>query len=267
MQTQSELSRLKFSANLSLLFRELAPLDRIEAAALAGFDAVEWQFPYDLPLQELIARCKDNGVACNHINTPMGEAGMFGLAAQPGFEDSFAGALDLTLQYATALGCLTVHCMSGVIAPSNLFRAKDTFLRNMERAGKLAKSADVTLCIEPINTRDRPGYFVSRSDEIAVLLEEIDCSHVKMLFDFYHIQIMEGDLFNRLDRHWNMTGHIQIASVPTRHEPDRGEFDCLNILRELQRRGWRGYIGAEYTPAGATLDGLSWLRNAKALAL
>ena len=257
-------ARLRFSANLSLLFKELEPLERIEAAARAGFDGVEWQFPFDLPRAELYSRCKNNGVTCNHINTPMGEAGMFGLAAQPGFEDAFARALDLALEYATALGCLTIHCMSGVVAPAVRAKARHTFLHNMERAGKLAQSAGVTLCLEPINTRDRPGYFISHSDETALLLDEIDNSHVKLLFDFYHIQIMEGDLFARLEKHWNRIGHIQIASVPKRNEPDCGEFDCFNIFTELQRRGWQGFIGAEYTPAGATLDGLGWLNKAKA---
>ncbi|MBM3606846.1 MAG: TIM barrel protein [Alphaproteobacteria bacterium] len=255
----------RFSANLSMLFTELDPLQRIGAAAGAGFDAVEWQFPYDLDMRELKARCDEHGVAFNHINTPAGGGKTSGLAAQPGREDEFFRALDLTLDYARHLGCLTVHCMPGVVAQEDRARARNTFLRNMEKAAEMAASASVLLCIEPINSRDRPDFFVSRSDEIAQLLVQIGHPHVRMLFDFYHIQIMEGDLFKRLERHWEWIGHIQIASVPSRHEPDRGELDLGNVCAEIMRRGWRGYIGAEYNPAGRTQDGLGWLRAAKAV--
>ena len=255
------MSALRFSANISMLFGEYEPLERIGAAARAGFQAVEFLFPYDIEPSEIRARLSDHGVALNHLNTKPGNPGEAGLAALPGREDEFAGHIDLALDYAVKLGALTIHCMAGVVAPEIRGRAKQTFLRNMESASANAAGTGVTLVIEPINRHDRADFFVTRSDEIVELLGELGRDNVKLLFDFYHIQIMEGDLTRRLQRHWLHIGHFQFAGAPLRHEPDQGEVNFVPLFREIVARDWPGYIGAEYRPAGRTEDGLGWLKT------
>ncbi|HEY8579877.1 MAG TPA: TIM barrel protein [Beijerinckiaceae bacterium] len=254
---------LRFSANISMLFQELPFLERIAAAARAGFDAVECHFPYDTPPGEVVARLRDSGLVMNGINTPPGDLGTFGLAAQPGAEAAFARALDDALAYAQAVGAQTIHCMSGVTPPERRAAARDVFLGNMARAAPLARAAGVTLLLEPINRYDRPDYFISRSDEAADLLRTIDDSAVKMMFDVYHVQIMEGDVLRRMERFWPLIGHFQFASVPERAEPDLGELRMSAIFEAIARGGWDGFVGAEYRPRGATLDGLGWLADAR----
>ncbi len=257
----TSLQPLRFAANISMLFGEYEPLDRIDAAARAGFSAVEFLFPYEHGVADIKARLADCNIALNHLNTRPGNSGEFGLAAQPGREAEFARVFDQALDYASRLGALTIHCMSGVVLPQERSRAKDTFLRNMESASRKAQGTGVTLVVEPINQYDRANFFVQTSDEIVGLLQEIDKPNVKLLFDFYHIQIMEGDLTRRLGCHWDYIGHFQFASVPLRQEPDLGEVNLKPLLWEIQRRGWGGYLGAEYRPAGRTEDGLSWMKT------
>jgi len=252
-------ARTRFSANVSMMFGEYEPLDRINAAARAGFEAVEFLFPYEFSVADIRARLSDNNIVLNHLNTRPGET--FGLAAQPGKEDEFARVFDQALDYATRLGALTIHCMSGVVAPQDRTRAKDTFLCNMRSASAKAQGTGVTLVIEPINIHDRDNFFVQRSDDVVAVLKELACPNVKLLFDFYHIQIMEGDLTRRLDRHWDHIGHFQFASVPLRHEPDTGEINLKPLFAEIVKRGWSGFLGAEYRPAGRTEDGLGWLQS------
>lgn len=254
---------LRFSANISMLFAELPFLDRIAAAAEAGFDAVECHFPYDHPSGEAAARLREAGVPMNGINTRPGDPGLFGLAAQPGREAQFAQALEEALAYAQAVGATTIHCMSGVVSRDARPAARETFLRNMRRASERARGTGVTLLVEPINVHDRPGYFVSRSDEVAELLTTLACDNVKMMFDIYHVQIMEGDLIRRLARHWPLIGHIQFASVPGRREPDEGEIAYAALFDEIAARGWNGFVAAEYNPRGATAHGLGWLAKAR----
>ena len=252
-------SKLRFSANISMLFGEHAPLERIGAAARGGFAAVEFLFPYEFTPTDIKARLEGEGMALNHLNTVPGDT--FGLAAQDGCEDRFARAFDQALDYATRLGALTIHCMSGVVAPEARGAAKDVFLRNMDAASRKAEGTGVTLVVEPINRWDRADFFVSRSDEVVELLLELARPNVKLLFDFYHIQISEGDLTRRLDRHWPHIGHFQFAGVPARNEPDIGETNLKPLFAEIARRGWSGYLGAEYRPAGRTEDGLAWLKT------
>ena len=252
----------QLSANVSLLFGEHPFLERFGAAAKAGFSAVECQFPYDYPASELALRLRDNGLVMNGVNTPLERSlpNAFGFAAAPGEQARFRAGFDIALDYARVLGAQTIHCMSGVTAPHLAEQARGTFLENMVWASAGARSIGAALLIEPLNSRDRPGYFVSRSDEIIELLAELDCDNVKLLFDVYHIQIMEGDLLARLGRHWPNIGHVQLASVPDRHEPDEGEVRVEAILQELCRLGHKGFVGAEYNPRGATSAGLGWAR-------
>ena len=200
----------------------------------------------------------------NGVNTPPGGPGEFGLAAMPGREGEFVRAMELALRYAQALGAGTIHVMSGCPPHDAAGQAREVFLRNLERASDMAAGSGVSLLVEPINVRDRPGYFVSRSDEVAVLLRELGRENVKMMLDLYHVQIMEGDLLTRLDRHWPLIGHIQFASVQRRAEPDEGEIAWGAIFEAIAERGWQGYVAAEYRPRGATLDGLAWLAAARA---
>ena len=243
-----------------MLFAEHPFPDRIDAAAAAGFRAVECQFPYSVAASELAARLAATGLPMNSINTPLGDLsrGEFGFAALTGREAAFREGFEKALAYAARLGVGTIHCMSGVPDPDKRTAARATFLDNLRWAAPLARAAGVELVIEPLNSRDRPGYFVSRSDDVVDLLAELGEPNVKLLFDVYHLQIMEGDIFRRMERHWPHIGHVQIASVPSRREPDEGELACPAILAELARRGWDRFVGAEYNPRGRTEDGLGW---------
>jgi hydroxypyruvate isomerase len=254
-------ARFRYSANISMMFAELPFLDRIEAAARAGFPAVECHFPYDLDAGDIRSRLEANGLVMNGVNTVPGNSGTFGLAAQPGCESDFAAAIDQALTFCSKVGVGSIHCMSGTVLPENRARARQTFLANMARASDAARSAGVTLLIEPINRYDRPGYFVSKSDDVVDLLKELDRDNVKMMFDFYHVQISEGDLLRRMDAHWPHIGHFQFASVPARGEPDIGEIAYGAIFAAIAERGWPGWVAAEYRPRAGTLEGLGWMRT------
>lgn len=253
---------IKFSANVSTMFGEYPFAERFAAAAKAGFGAVEVQYVFDaISAAEIKARASDNGLTVNHLNTAMGGTGEAGLAAQPGREDEFFRIMEEALANARILDARTLHVMSGCVAPEDRSSARETFVRNMQRAGDMAKGQDVLLCIEPINAVDRADYFVQYSDDIVQLLLAVDRPNVRLLFDFYQIQIMEGDLARRMDRHWPYIGHFQFAGVPHRHEPQDCEINYPFLFSEIARRGWRGFAGAEYRPAGKTEDGLAWLKD------
>ena len=257
---------LRFSANISMLFSELAFLDRIEAAARAGFDAVECHFPFAFDPADVRSRLRDCGLSMNGINTPPGEAGDFGLAALAGREDDFARGFDQALDWGQKVGVSTIHCMAGCIdaqEPSDATRATDVFLRNMERASIHARDCGSKLLIEPINHVDRPGYFLNTTEQAASLIAALDCSNVLMLFDFYHVQITQGDVLPRMEKHWPIIGHFQFASIPHRHEPDEGEIAYGEIFTAIAQRNWPGLVAAEYNPRGPTLEGLGWLAAAR----
>ena len=247
------------SANISMLFPDLPFLERIGAAARAGFAAVECQFPYAVDAREVKAELARHDLVMNGINTPQGDParGEFGMAAVPGAQSRFAAEFEQALAYAATVGARTIHVTSGMTFGQTR-EARDAFFENFTWASQKARGTGVTLLIEPLNAVDRPGYFVSRSDDVVALLGELGCNNVKLLFDVYHIQIMEGDLLRRLDRHWPHVGHVQIASVPRRHEPDEGEVAFAAILDDLTARGYQGFVGAEYNPRGSTLAGLGW---------
>ena len=250
--------QLRFSANIAMLFSDLPFLDRIDAAAHAGFAAVECHQPYDFKVEAIRERLTAHKLVLNGINTRMGNPDEFGLAAMPGREDAFRETFAEAMHYARALSVSTIHVMSGTPHPRALSEARAVFLSNMRMAAAEARRAGVTLLIEPLNVYDRPGYFVSRSDEVVALLEELGEDCVKMMFDIYHVQIMEGDILRRMDKHWPHIGHIQVAGVPSRHEPDVGEVAYGAIFRALQQRRHAGWIGAEYWPRGTTQEGLGW---------
>lgn len=253
--------QLRFSANISFMFTERPFLERFGAAAAAGFEAVECHFPYDHTLDDLRHALRESGLELNGLNTAPGDvgAGEWGRAALPGREADFAADFEQALHYAHALGASTIHVMSGVVEAASRPQALDTFAGNLRRVAPVADRQGLTLLIEPLNTRDKTAYLFSRSDDVAAFIERLSAPNVRLLFDIYHVQVMEGDLTTRLRRHFPLIGHVQIAAVPSRAEPDRGEVHYPALLAELAGLGYAGWIGCEYRPAGRTEDGLGWM--------
>ncbi|MGH6892889.1 MAG: 2-oxo-tetronate isomerase [Dongiaceae bacterium] len=252
---------LRFAANISFLFKELPFLDRFAAAAEAGFKLVECHWPYDQPVEALRDRLERAGLELVMVNTAPGnlEAGDFGLGALPGREADFEVAFDQALHYASSLGAKRIHCMAGKVPVTAT--AHRTFVDNLRVGADKARDQGIVLVIEPINTRSAPGYFLTGSQQAADLIAEIDRPNVKLLFDVFHLQIMEGDIVTRLERLLPIIGHVQIAAVPSRAEPDEGEINYRAVFDALERIGYDQVVGCEYLPRGATKDGLAWRRT------
>lgn len=260
----------RFAANLSMLYNEHDFLDRFAAAARDGFGGVEYLFPYAHPVEALAERLQANGLQQVLFNAPPGDwdAGERGLACRPGREDEFIAGIERAMAYARVLQCPRVHVMAGLL-PEGATResVRDTYVRNLSRAAAIAAEAGVTLLLEPINERDMPGFFLNRQDQAHALVGEIGASNVKVQMDLYHAQVVEGDLAMKV-RRWLPTGqvgHVQIAGVPERHEPDIGEVNYPYLFALLDELGWDGWIGCEYRPkrgavGGGTSQGLGWMR-------
>lgn len=255
---------LNFAANLSLMYNEHEFLDRFAAAAADGFKGVEFLFPYDYPAEEIRSRLDHNGLTQALFNAPPGDwaLGDRGMASSPGREDEFRRSIDQALSYVKVLGNRTLHVMAGLsIAGVERARQRATYINNLAHAAEQAASLDITVVIEPINTRDIPGFFLNRQDEAQAICTEIGKPNLKVQFDCYHCQIVEGDLAVRLRRDMPRVGHIQVAGVPERHEPDTGEINYPYLFTLIEQLGYDGWIGCEYRPAGATSAGLGWLRR------
>ncbi len=258
----------RFAANLSMLFREVAFLDRFAAAVAAGFAGVEFLFPYAHPAAAIAKRLRYHDLTQVLFNMPPGDwdAGDRGMAAIPEREAEFARSIDLALDYATVLGCSRTHAMAGVVpaeaAPDGSARAdyEAVYAANLRAAAVKAAAHDVTVLIEPLNTRDMPGYFINNTGQARRLIEAIGEPNLKLQLDLYHCQIMEGDLATHLRELLPITGHIQIAGVPGRHEPDVGEINYAYLFALIDDVGYDGWIGCEYMPRGRTEDGLGWLQ-------
>jgi hydroxypyruvate isomerase len=254
---------LRFAANLSMMYNEHSFPDRFAAAARDGFSAVEYLFPYDYPAQELKARLHDNDLTQAIFNAPPGDwaAGERGIASLPGREDEFRRGIATALSYAGALGNRQIHVMAGLIRPDQeRARHRAVYLENLAYAARQAAAEGLGILIEPINTRNIPGFFLNRQDDAQAICAEVGAANLKVQFDCYHCQIVEGDVAVKLQRDMAGIGHIQIAGVPDRHEPDCGELHYPYLLELIDRLGYEGWIGCEYVPAGATSDGLGWLR-------
>ncbi len=251
----------RFAANLSMMFQEHPFLDRFEAAAAAGFQAVEYLFPYDHPPEVVAQHLAAAGLSQSLFNLPPGDwaAGMRGLAAVPGLEASFAESVERALIYARALGCLKLHVMAGITTGVDPAAAEATYIANLRTAVRRLGDAGITALIEPINARDMPGYFLATSDQAVRIIEAVGLPNLKLQFDVYHTQISEGDLTTRLTKLAPLIGHIQIAGVPDRHEPDTGEVAYDRLFPVIDAIGYDGYVGLEYRPAGDTVAGLGWL--------
>ncbi|CAG2140280.1 2-oxo-tetronate isomerase [Cupriavidus numazuensis] len=253
----------RFAANLSMMYTEHDFLDRFAAAAADGFQAVEYLFPYEHPAAELRARLDANGLVQALFNAPPGDwaAGERGIAALPGREAEFGEAFGRALEYAGVIGNDRVHVMAGLL-PADVDRARcrATYLENLAHAAKAAAAQGITVLIEPINTRDMPGYFLNRQDDGQAICKEVGAANLKVQFDCYHCQIVEGDVTKKLQRDFAGVGHIQIAGVPERHEPDIGELNYPYLFDAIDALGYQGWIGCEYRPRAGTSAGLGWIK-------
>jgi hydroxypyruvate isomerase len=250
----------RFAANLGYLFTERPLLERFGAAAAAGFSAVELQFPYSVPASAVKAELERHGLTQLGINTALGREGEFGLAAMPGRERDWEATFRQALDYIVTIGGRAIHCLAGAVPPEQRPAAERVFIRNIAHAAAEAAKADITILIEPINPRDRPNYFLNRVEHAADIVAKIGAPNVRIQFDFYHVQIVGGDLIRRLEAHFPLVGHVQIAAVPTRAEPDEGEVNYPEIFAVLDRLGYAGFVACEYRPRGRTEDGLGWAR-------
>jgi hydroxypyruvate isomerase len=255
----------RFSANLSYLFTETPFLERFGEAAHAGFRAVEFSFPYDYQVKEIASRVLEHKVEVVLFNSPPGDSalGDRGLASIPGREHEFAAGIVTALRYAQALHCPRLHVMAGVLPEGCDQEERDrrlrSYTRNLRFACAEAASEGVTILIEPLNPRDVPNYLLTTQAEAHAIRTELGAANLKVQMDLYHAQIVEGDLSFKLRRWLNDIGHIQIAGVPERHEPDRGELNCYAMFDLLDELGYGGWIGCEYRPRAGTVPGLAWL--------
>jgi hydroxypyruvate isomerase len=250
-----------FAANLTMMFNEWSFLDRFDAAAEAGFTAVEYLFPYEAPPEAIAERLARNKLQQALFNLPPGDwsAGERGIAALPGRFDALKADVERALDYAAATGVKRLHLMAGLADSSdpeaaNCYRRAVTYT-----AGRLAEK-EIDLLVEPINGRNMPGYFLNDFGTAERLIAELGLANLKLQFDIYHRQIIHGDVTMALRHLMPITGHIQIASVPSRQEPDGEELNFSYLFAEIDRLGYAGFVGCEYSPRGRTLDGLAWFK-------
>ena len=252
---------IKLAANLTMLYNEVDFLDRFDAAAKSGFTGVEYLFPYAYPKEQLAERLQRNRLVQVLHNLPAGDwaKGERGIACHPDrvgeFEDGVAKAID----YARTLGCAQVNCLSG-IAPSGVDPAKvhATFVSNLRFAAEMLGAAGIKLLIEPINTFDIPGFFLSRSRQALDVMRDVGSSNLYLQYDIYHMQRMEGELANTIKGRLPQIAHLQLADNPGRNEPGTGEINYRFLLGFIDSNGYDGWIGCEYKPKASTIDGLQW---------
>jgi len=248
----------RFAANLGHLFTERPLIERFGAAAAAGFAAVELQFPYDTAPSAVMDELRKHNLTQLAVNTPQTQE--FGLAALPGRERDFDAAFNRAFDYVTAIGGTGIHCMAGVVPVNERPAAEKVFIANLARAAAETENSNITLLIEPINPRDRPGYFLSHLEHAADLVTKIGAPNVRIQFDFYHLQIVGGDLLKRFEKYQPLIGHVQIAAVPSRNEPETGEVNFPLVFEAIDQLGYKGWIGCEYKPKTRTEDGLGWAK-------
>lgn len=252
----------QLSANLGFLWADLPLVQRVERAAAAGFRAVELHWPYDTAAQEVRAACEEHHVELLSVNTPQGNLanGDAGLAAQIGRESEFKAAFEMTLQWACDSGAKLIHVLPGMAsAPDGQPLARQTFINNLQWAADLAAQQNITLLLEALNHRDKPGYFYHTQAESNAIRHEAGKDNVKLMFDVYHVGVTEGDVLVKLEQFLPVIGHIQIAAVPTRREPDEGEIRYEAVFERLNELGYKGWIGCEYKPRAQVEQGLAWI--------
>lgn len=254
----------KFAANLSMMFTEAPFLDRFQAAAIAGFKAVEFLFPYEYTPEVIENVSKAAGVEVILFNMPAGNwsAGERGITCLPGREEEFRKGVETALTYARQLGTPRLRAMAGIVPIGcDAAACRMTLIENLKFAADELAKHEITLLLEAINTRDMPGFVVSTQSDSYSICEAVGAANLKMQMDLYHMQVMEGDLATKLKRYEARCGHVQIAGCPERNEPDTGEVRYEYLYRALDELGYTGWVGCEYRPAGKTIDGLGWLRT------
>lgn len=254
----------KFSANLSMLYPEHAFLDRFAAAAADGFTGVEYLGPYEETPDAVARVLSDNGLTQALFNLPSGDwaGGERGIGGVPGREAEFAEGVEMAIRYARALGCGQVNCLAG-IAPKGQEAAHEAVLvENLKMAADRLGAEGIRLLLEPINTRDIPGFLVTGTDQFLTIADKVGSPNLWLQYDFYHMQIMQGDLIPTFEALQDRIAHVQIADNPGRHEPGTGEINHPFIFESLDRLGYAGWVGAEYKPAAGTSEGLGWMKGA-----
>lgn len=257
---------MKISANLGFLYTDRSLPDAIHAADADGFDAVECHFPYEFAAADVRTALHDTGLRMLGLNTVRGnvEQGDFGLSALPDRMHEARAAIEQAVEYAEAIGADNVHVMAGKTEGGN--RAEDVFRKNLAYACELAAPHGIGILIEPINHRNVPGYHLSMVEHAADVISDVAADNLRLMFDCYHVQIMQGDLIHRLEKHLPLIGHVQIAAVPDRGEPDSGEVHYASVLSALASMGYHAPVGAEYIPRGKGPAGdLTWLPKLQAL--
>lgn len=250
----------RFAANLSFLFTEVDFLDRFQAAASAGFKAVEFLFPYAYEPAHLRGLLDAHGLQLVLFNLPPGhwDKGERGFTGIPGREDEFAHAVDLALRYADALGCKRLHAMAG-LTTGGAHRA--TYIENLRLAADWAAGEDISILIEPINPRDMPGYLLSRTQDARGVIADVGASNLKLQLDLYHRHVAEGGVADAIAEYAPLVGHYQMAAPPDRGEPDHGELDYRALFAQIDATGYDGFVGCEYKPRGDTRAGLAWVER------
>ena len=249
----------RFAANLSFMFTEAPFLDRFEAAAQAGFKAVEFLNPFEAPKSEIVARLKGNGLTQALFNMAHGDwtKGERGMSAIPGREAEFEKAVAAALDMAQATGCKRMFAMAGL---KHHGATRSAYVANLKTAARMLAGSGIDVIIEPINTRDIPGYFLNTTGEARSIIHEVAAPNIGLQFDLYHRQIMEGDVAMAIKEFGSLARHYQIASPPDRGEPDDGEMNYRYLFKLIDESGFTGYVGCEYRPRQGTVEGLKWAK-------
>jgi hydroxypyruvate isomerase len=251
----------RLAANLSMLFTEVGFLERFAAARKAGFRAVEYQYPYDFAATDVAAAARDAGVEVVLHNVPRGDAqrGEHGRTCLPGREQTFRDDLERAIEYARAVRCPRLHCLAGVVPEGADRRALHaTYVANLKHAAaRLAREA-IKLMIEPVSERTAKNYFLLSSAQALAVLDEVGSGNAFLQYDFFHMQMLEGDLAGKAERLLARIGHMQVADAPGRHEPGTGEINFAFIFKHVDALGYAGWVGCEYNPLGGTVEGLKW---------
>lgn len=254
----------KFAANLSMLFTEVDFLDRFDAAANAGFEGVEYLFPYAFSVDEIKNKLEKNNLKQVLFNLPAGnwDDGDRGIAVDPNRMEEFKSGVPKAIAYAKALGCNQVNCLAGIV-PRGVtpHDAHNAFVINLRYAAQLLKAEGIHLVIEAINTRDIPGFFLNTTQQAKAIIDEVGSDNLSIQYDIYHMQIMEGDLTPTMTENAAQIAHVQLADNPGRNEPGTGEINYPFVLKHLEELGYQGWVGCEYKPKTTTSEGLNWLNQ------
>ncbi|RDV03112.1 hydroxypyruvate isomerase family protein [Undibacter mobilis] len=253
----------RFSAHIDYLFKERPLIERIDAAAAAGFTAIEGRFPDGVAAADYRRAAMRNNLKVLGINTPQGREGEFGLGALPGRQDEWRASFAQTLDYVEAVNGLAIHCLAGMVGAGQRCEAEAVFVDNLKRAADQAAAKNIKLYIEPINQRSVPNYFLYQVEHAADIIAKVGSDNVFMQYDFFHVQIVGGDIIERFRTYQPLIAHIQCSQVPVRHEPNEdGEINYPYVFAEIDRLGYPFWVGCEYIPSTPrTEDSLGWIRS------